>query len=199
MAAFADTGRPWLFRALTETWSNVFPMVLPPDRDDGLGIILLNSNADTHFSFTNALGMIPVEQCRAMEMAIAQYPRACWIVALHHHVVEYPRAANAISERIGTALINGNWFVRRLRPLAGRIILMHGHRHIDWMGECAGLPILSAPSPCMEVTDDLPSYFYIHTLAVGPDSLLRLLSPQQVIIEGQRGVERRETVQSTCT
>ena len=172
----------------------MFPMVLPPDRDDGLGIVLLNSNADTHFSFTNALGMVSAEQHRGMEIAIAQYPRACWIVALHHHVVEYPRAASAISERIGTALINGNWFVRRLQPLAGRIVLMHGHRHIDWMGECAGLPILSAPSPVMEITDDLASYFYIHTLAVGSDSRLRLLSPRQVIIEGQTDAERRRAV-----
>jgi predicted MPP superfamily phosphohydrolase len=184
MATFADTGRPWLFRALTELWSNVFPMVLPPDRDDGLGIILLDSNADTHFSFTNALGMVSTEQTRGAEIAIAQYPRAGWIVALHHHVVEYPRAANAISERIGTALINGNWFVRRLRPLASRIVLMHGHRHIDWMGECAGLAILSAPSPCMEITDDLASCFYIHTLVVGSDAGLRLLSPRQVVIAG---------------
>jgi len=185
MASFADSGRPWLFRALTEVWSNVFPMVLPPDRDDGLGIILLNSNADTHFSFTNALGMIPAEQHRGVEIAVAQYPRACWIVALHHHVVEYPRAAHAMSERIGTALINGNWFVRRLQSLAGRIVLMHGHRHIDWMGECAGLPILSAPSPVMEITDDLASHFYIHTLAVGTDSRVRLLAPCQVTIAGQ--------------
>jgi Calcineurin-like phosphoesterase len=194
MATFADTGRPWLFRALTELWSNVFPMVLPPDREDGLGIILLDSNADTHFSFTNALGMVSTEQHRGMEIAFAQYPRACWIVALHHHVVEYPRAANAISERIGTALINGNWFVRRLQSFAGRIILMHGHRHIDWMGECADVPILSAPSPVMEITDDLASYFYIHTLAVGPDARLRLLSPWQVIIDGQCGAERRQAV-----
>jgi Calcineurin-like phosphoesterase len=194
MATFADTGRPWLFRALTELWSNVFPMVLPPDRDDGLGIVLLDSNADTHFSFTNALGMVSAEQHRGMEIAIAQYPRACWIVALHHHVVEYPMAAKAISERVGTALINGNWFVRRLQSLAGRIVLMHGHRHIDWTGECAGLPILSAPSPVMEITDELASYFYVHTLAVGPDSRLRLLSPQQVFIEGQRGAGRQQAV-----
>ena len=46
-----------------------------PDRDDGLGIILLNSNADTHFSFTNALGMISMEQVRGIEIAAAQYPR----------------------------------------------------------------------------------------------------------------------------
>ena len=139
-------------------------------------------------------GMVSAEQHRGMEIAIAQYPRACWIVALHHHVVEYPRAASAISERIGTALINGNWFVRRLQPLAGRMVLMHGHRHIDWMGECADIPILSAPSPVMEITDDLASYFYIHTLAVGPDSRLRLLSPRQVIIEGQHGAERQQPV-----
>jgi hypothetical protein len=39
--------------------------------------------------------------------------------ALHHHVVEYPKAANALSERIGTALVNGTWFVRRMQRLAG--------------------------------------------------------------------------------
>jgi hypothetical protein len=37
-------------------------MVLPPDTEDGLGLIILNSNADTHFSFTNALGMVSYEQ-----------------------------------------------------------------------------------------------------------------------------------------
>ena len=119
MATFADSGRPWLFRALTELWSNVIPMVLPPDRDDGLGIILLNSNADTHFSFTNALGMVSAEQLRGMETAIAQYPRACWIVALHHRVVEYPRAASAVSERIGTALINGNSIIHQASDAGG--------------------------------------------------------------------------------
>src|SRR5215469_2802198 len=97
-------------------WVKAFPMVVPPGQDDGLGIILLNSNADTHFSFTNALGMIPIEQIRGIEIAIAQYPRACWVIALHHHPVEYPRPAKALSERIGTALINGHWFIRRLKP-----------------------------------------------------------------------------------
>lgn len=159
-------------------------MVVPPDRDDGLGIILLNSNADTHFSFTNALGMVTAEQMRGVEIASKQFSRACWVVALHHHVVEYPWAAKALSERIGTALINGNWFVRSLQFLSGRAILMHGHRHIDWIGECAGLPIVSAPSPVMEATDDMDTYFYIHTLAVGADGRLRLLSPERMIVHG---------------
>jgi hypothetical protein len=64
---------------------------------------------------------------------------------------------------------------------------MHGHRHIDWIGECAGLLIVSAPSPVMEATDDLDSHYYIQTLAVGADRHLRLLHPQQIIVEGRRG------------
>ncbi|MBK5198457.1 MAG: hypothetical protein JJE37_09290 [Methyloceanibacter sp.] len=62
---------------------------------------------------------------------------------------------------------------------------MHGHRHIDWIGECAGLPIVSAPSPVMEVTDDLDTHFYIHTLAVGADGRLRLLAPERWTVAGE--------------
>jgi hypothetical protein len=185
LVMFADAGRPRLKKELLELWSRLFPMVLPPDPEDGVGIILLNSNADTHFSFTNALGMISSEQARGIEIASACYPHACWVIALHHHLVEYPHAAKALSERIGTALINGNWFVRRLQFLAGRAVFMHGHRHVDWIGDCAGLRIVSAPSPIMEATNDRATCFYIHTLAIGPDRHLRLLQPQRVTIAGQ--------------
>jgi 3',5'-cyclic AMP phosphodiesterase CpdA len=185
MAKFAEVGRPRLSRTLNELWAAVFPMVLPPDRDDGLGIILLNSNADTHFSFTNALGMISVEQVRGIEIAAAQYPRACWIIALHHHVIEYPKAAKVLSERVGTALVNGNWLVRRLQKLAGRAVLMHGHRHNDWIGKCAGLSIVSAPSPVMEATDDADTYFYIHTLAAQNGGRFGLLTPERVVVGSQ--------------
>jgi hypothetical protein len=185
IARFADVARPLLSKTIPEIWSRAFPMVLPPDPDDGLGVILLNSNADTHFSFTNALGMVSAEQMRGIEIASAEYPKACWVVALHHHVVEYPWAAKALSERIGTALINGNWFIRRMQPLSGRAILMHGHRHIDWIGECAGLPIVSAPSPVMEVTNDIDTIFYLHTLAVGADGRLSLLTPERIIVSGE--------------
>jgi 3',5'-cyclic AMP phosphodiesterase CpdA len=185
MARFADRGKPRLSRRLDELWSSVFPMVLPPDPDDGLGIILLNSNADTHFSFTNALGMISVEQVRGIEIAAARYPQASWIVALHHHVVEYPTMVKMLSERIGTALVNGNWFIRRLQVLGGRALLMHGHRHVDWIGQCAGLSIVSAPSPVMESADAADTYFYIHTLARQEDGALVLLRPERVDVSGQ--------------
>jgi hypothetical protein len=168
-------------------------MVVPPDKPDGLGIVLFDSNADTHFSFTNALGMISAEQIEAFNIAQEQYPEACWLIGLHHHLMEYPWAVKALSERIGTALINGNWVLRQLKPLAGYAIFMHGHRHIDWMGECAGFPIISAPSPVMNMTDDVDTAFYIHTLAIAGDGGLRLLEPQRIVVKGEK-TERAESV-----
>ena len=166
IARFADVARPIFSKEIPELWANAFPLIVPPEHDASLGIILLNSNADTHFSFTNALGMVSADQMQAFDIARKKFPRAAWIVALHHHLMEYPWAAKQLSMRIGTALINGNWFVRSLAPLTGRAVLMHGHRHVDWIGECAGLPIISAPSPVMEVTDDKDTAFYIHRLTV---------------------------------
>jgi Calcineurin-like phosphoesterase len=185
LVRFADRAKPILSNAIPELWANVFPMIIPPKDKTGLGIVLLNSNADTHFSFTNALGMVAADEMLAFDRACAEYPQAAWIIALHHHLMEYPWAAKALSMRIGTALINGTWFVRRLMPLAGRAIVMHGHRHIDWIGHCAGLPIISAPSPVMEATDDMDTAFYIHTLAVDEGGRLSLLTPERIVVPGE--------------
>ena len=185
IAAFADTGSIRLSISLAQLPTTIFPMVKPPDIEDGLGIIILNSNAETHFSFTNALGMVSSEQAKAVEAIADQYPRAYWIVALHHHLVEYPKPAKKLSERIGTALINGSWFMRHLGRLNDHAVVMHGHRHIDWIGECGGLVIVSAPSPVMGGTDDCDTYFYIHTLTPDPGRKLRLLTPERVDLPGR--------------
>ncbi len=184
IAAFADLGSVRLTWELADLWPEAFPMVLPPESEDGLGVMLLDSNAQTHFSFTNALGLVTREQTRAIEKIAAKFPKAKWIVALHHHVVEYPRAAKALSKRIGTALVNGTWFVRRMQRLAGRVMIMHGHRHIDWIGNCGGLIIISAPSPVMDVTDDRDTYFYVHSLGVGADGNLALFKPERIVLRG---------------
>lgn len=180
IAAFADLGSLRLSRGLTALWEAVFPLVLPPAEPDGLGVLLFNSNAETHFSFTNALGLVAEEDMQAMLAALRQYPRARWIVALHHHPVEYPRQAKAFSERIGTALINGSRFMRLLKPHARRLVAMHGHRHIDWIGRCGPLRIVSAPSPVMEALDGEDTAFYIHELAAAADGSLALLAPLRI-------------------
>lgn len=187
--AFMRSGSLRLSASLRSVWHGHFPMILPPDANDGLGVAILNSNAETHFSFTNALGLITAEETRRLAKAIGKFPQALWIIGLHHHLVEYPMPVSAFSERIGTALINGSWFVRKLRPFAQRCIAMHGHRHLDWIGACGELKIVSAPSPIMGAGDDAPTYFHIHTLAAGPDGRLQLLPPERVTIAG---VEKAE-------
>jgi hypothetical protein len=179
---FAARGGVRRAAALRGLFDDQFPMVLPPGQEDGLGVAILNSNAETHFSFTNALGLVPVEQAHRLAAAIGRFPQARWIIALHHHLVEYPMPVTTFAERIGTALINGSWFVRKLGPFARRVAVMHGHRHIDWIGGCGALKIISAPSPVMDPAGNASPYFYIHTLAAGPGGGLGLLPPERVEI-----------------
>lgn len=197
IAAFAEAGSLRLSFGLSALWQEIFPLVLPPAEPDGLGILLLNSNAETHFSFTNALGLVAEEDMQAMLAALDQCPQARWIVALHHHPVEYPQRAKAFSERIGTALINGSRFVRQLKPHAHRLVAMHGHRHVDWIGRCGRLRIVSAPSPVMEVTDDEPTAFYIHRLGAGADGGLALLAPEKVELVPEASPEPEVNSQSS--
>jgi hypothetical protein len=189
IAAFSDSGGFRLSIGLGRVWDDQFPMILPPAAEDGLGMAILNSNTEAHFSFTNALGVISTEQMTRLGAVVRQFPRARWIVALHHHLVEYPTSMAALSERIGTALVNGSWFVRKLKRFAARTVVMHGHRHIDWIGVCGELKIVSAPSPVMGAKNEGTSYFLIHTLAPGADGRVLLLEPERVEIAGVRDAD----------
>jgi calcineurin-like phosphoesterase family protein len=184
IVAFAERGGVRQAAGLGRLYDDQFPMILPPEQPGGLGIAILDSNAETHFSFTNALGLVSFEQVRRLEAALACFPQARWIIALHHHVVEYPTPTTKFSERVGTALINGSWFVRRLQAFGDRVVMMHGHRHIDWIGACGALKIISAPSPVMNAADDAPTHFYIHRLTGGADGTLCLAEPEKVEIAG---------------
>jgi Calcineurin-like phosphoesterase len=185
---FADQGGLRLSNRLKRLWNDLFPLILPPQEDDGLGVALLNSNADTNFSFTNALGMIPAEQARRLTAAFDHYPKARWIVALHHHLVEYPMPVAAFSERIGTALVNGSWFQRVLRPYVDRVVVMHGHRHVDWIGACGRLKIVSAPSPVM-APESAPTHFYVHALGAGPNGGLALMTPERMDLAAEEDAD----------
>ena len=124
--SFADRGGFRLAARLMHLWSGTFPLILPPEGEDGLGVALLDSNADTNFSFTNALGLIGAGQAQRLTTALDAHPNARWIVALHHHLAEYPMPVDAFSERVGTALVNGSWFLRILEALRG------AHRGYAW-------------------------------------------------------------------
>jgi 3',5'-cyclic AMP phosphodiesterase CpdA len=179
IADFADAGGVRTSARLADLWDGLYPMILPPATADGLGVALLDSNADTNFSFTNALGLVSTQQVRRLIAALDACPHARWIVALHHHVIEYPMPVAALSERIATALINGGWFVRALRPYAHRVVVLHGHRHIDWFGTCGALKIVSAPSPVMG-RPEKGTHFYVHSLSAGAGGSIRLLAPHRI-------------------
>jgi 3',5'-cyclic AMP phosphodiesterase CpdA len=191
MIAFADRGSRRLSRSTDEAWVALFPMVQLPASEDGLGIVALNSNAESHFSFTNALGVLTAEQALALDSVMEEYPKACWIVALHHHIVEHPQLGHALAERIGTTLINGTWFTRRLQRFAERVVVMHGHRHIDWMGACGPLLIISAPSAVMKSPDAGDPYFYVHTVGVDSSGRVGLAKPERVVLSSS-DLERGE-------
>lgn len=177
LESFVRTGRGKRDADIRTVWDEAFPMMFEPKTPDGLGVILLNSNADTHFSFTNALGLMPAEQERRLAAIIKGRPQASWLIGLHHHLVEYPRATRSLTERIGTALINGSWFLRQLKPASRRVVVMHGHRHVDWVGCCGDLRIVSAPSPVMG-----EPYFWIQRFSAR-DGRLALLRPTRVNLQ----------------
>lgn len=187
MAAFLDDGRVPRGRPHPrEVWQGCFPMVVPPDAPDGLGVLLLDSNALTHFSFTNALGILAAAEWHAAEHAMAEWPRARWLVCLHHHLVEYPKAGVKLADRIATALTNGHWVIARLRRQAARLVVLHGHRHTDWTGEVGGVRILSAPSPVMGEADPAsPRYLWIQRFARGEGGALALLAAEKLTVGGQ--------------
>lgn len=81
------------------------------------------------------------------------------------------------SERVGTALINGSWFVRKLKPFAERIVVMHGHRHTDWIGPCGGVKIV-CPIAGHECERRRADTFLHPYAAAGPNGKLRLLAPE---------------------
>jgi hypothetical protein len=181
---FADKGGWRSMLKLGKLWVDIWPMVLPPTTEDGLGVILLNSNAETHFSFTNALGLVTYDDAQGILAVTSAMPRARWLIALHHHLVEYPRPSPSLSERIGTALLNGTWFARQLQPLGRRIVALHGHRHIDWVGRCGPVRIVSAPSPVMGGRDDKPTRFHILRLGPAADGGLDLFESETVELPG---------------
>ena len=68
----------------------------------------------------------------------------------------------------------------RSSSVGRRALVMHGHRHIDWMGECGDLLILSASSSTMPAKGHEDVYFYVHTVGVDPSGRIGIAQPQRV-------------------
>jgi 3',5'-cyclic AMP phosphodiesterase CpdA len=170
-------------REMTRIWEAIFPLVEPPQAGASYGLILLNSNARSHFSLTNAIGVVGPSQLRALRRLLRNTDNP-WFVLLHHQVVEYPVTSVSLRERIGLALINAPDLVAVLAPHAGRVIVLHGHRHRDWVGVCGDIVLCSAPSASLggDRTDGYRGSFRVHQFAASIDGDIWLTGTKRVFV-----------------
>ncbi len=160
LAEFLRTGdRPMLLRELAENgswrsrreilrvWNDLFPLVVPPsESQERCGFMLLDSTARRHFSLTNAIGVIGPGQLRAMRAVFRASRGTAWILLVHHHIVEYPIPSLGLDERIGVALVNAPDVLREIARHDTPVLVLHGHRHRDWIGTRGDMLVCSAPS-----------------------------------------------------
>jgi 3',5'-cyclic AMP phosphodiesterase CpdA len=184
-----EGGRAELLRALAQRgalrgrwemakiWDAMFPLVEPAPDDDGYGLILLNSNAPSHFLLTNAIGIVNRSQLSALKSILRNSPRRAWMILLHHQVVEYPVAS------ISLALVNAPDVLAAIAPYASRVLILHGHRHTDWIGTCGDVVLCSAPSASLGSSHGAEKYrgsFHVHEIASGADGGIRLITTERV-------------------
>jgi predicted MPP superfamily phosphohydrolase len=182
LRALADKGTARGRAEIAVVWDAIFPLVEPAPSEDGYGLILLNSNARSHFSLTNAIGVIDSPQLRALKAILRNFPRRAWVILLHHQIVEYPVTSISLGDRIGLALVNAPDLVAAIAPYASRILVFHGHRHWDWIGTCSGVVLCSAPSTMVgsHNSEKNRGCFHVHQLAVCKDGGLRLAATERV-------------------
>jgi len=185
--------RPRLLRVLAEygtvrgrleiarIWEAIFPLVEPAKEEQGFGVILLDSNAPSNLSLTNAIGVMNFTQLRALRSVLRASPQRAWLILLHHQVVEYPVLGTRLSDRIGLALMNARDLLAAITPYAASTVILHGHRHIDWVGITGETVLCSAPS----VTLGMEQYrgrFSIHEFSVSPTGRIQLTANDRVKI-----------------
>ena len=181
LRALAERGTVQGRREMSKVWDAIFPLVEPPPRGDGYGLILLNSNARSHFSLTNAIGVVNPSQLNALKSILRGSPSSAWMILLHHQVVEYPVASISLTDRIGLALVNAPDVLAAIAPHASRCLVLHGHRHRDWIGTCQDVVLCSAPSVTLgSQWEKCRGSFHVHEFAIGAGGSMRLTATERV-------------------
>jgi hypothetical protein len=183
--------RPQVLRALAENgtlrgrlevakiWEAMFPLVEPATAERGYGVILLDSNAPSNLSFTNAIGVLSQTQLRVLKSVLRGSLQGAWLIVLHHQVVEYPVLGIKLSDRIGLALMNAPDLLAAITCHAGRTVILHGHRHVDWVGITGETVLCSAPSVTLGM-EEYRGRFSIHEFSVSPTGRLEITANDRV-------------------
>src|SRR5262249_8112000 len=138
-------------------------------------------NARSHFSLTNALGVINRAQLKALRAILRNNPQHAWMILLHHQVVEYPAVSINLMDRIGLALVNAADVLSAIAPHAARCAILHGQRHWDWIGVSGGVVLCSAPSVTMGSQGEgkYRGSFHVHEFALNA-GCIRLVNTERI-------------------
>jgi 3',5'-cyclic AMP phosphodiesterase CpdA len=169
---------------IAKVWDDMFPLVVPPVEPGGCGVILLDSNARSHFSLTNAVGVVGRSQLKRLRALLNASPDRAWIILLHHHVVEYPVGSVKLKDRIALSLVNAPDVLSAIARHASHVVVFHGHRHHDWIGTSGDVVLCSAPSVALgSVGPDLyRGSFHVNELALTGGGVMRLMSSERVMV-----------------
>ena len=167
---------------IARVWDDIFPLVAPPAASDRCGAILLDSNARSHFSATNAIGVVSRSQLKRLKAVLNASPGQAWIVLLHHHVVEYPHESVKLGDRIALSLMNAPDVLSAISRHSSRVVVFHGHRHRDWIGTKGGVALCSAPSVALgsDGADLYRGCFHLDELALTGNGGMHLASSERV-------------------
>ena len=84
-------------------------------------------------------------------------------------------ASISLTDRIGLALVNAPDVLAAIAPHASRCLVLHGHRHRDWIGTCQNVVLCSAPSVTMgSQWEKTRGSFHVHEFALGAGGGIRL-------------------------
>jgi 3',5'-cyclic AMP phosphodiesterase CpdA len=185
LRALAEHGALSGRREIALVWDEIFPLIAPPPEDGGYGVILLETNARRYVSLTNAIGIVGRSQLRALKQILRKRPPRGWLILLHHHLVEYPIRSIGLDERIGVVLINAPDVLKVIASSGSTVIVLHGHRHRDWIGTCGNVVMCSAASVAFgsrSAEDVRRGSFYVHDLAVNGAGGVQLVASERVTV-----------------
>jgi hypothetical protein len=88
-------------------------------------------------------------------------------------------AGVSLRDRIGLALMNAPDLLAAITPHAGRTVILHGHRHIDWVGITGETVLYSAPSVTLGM-EEYRGRFSIHEFSVSPTGRIQITANDRV-------------------